>query len=83
MHTPSLGTPTQPHRAWTPLVGARFPANVRACFARVRERFGTAHDPAWAFTSQPEHLLAYAAWSEAHPAPEAIADGACVERSKR
>ncbi|MGI8856075.1 MAG: hypothetical protein ACR2JW_10005 [Thermomicrobiales bacterium] len=39
-------------------------AKVRASFARLRERFGSVDDATWAFSSQPDHLLAYATWGE-------------------
>jgi hypothetical protein len=39
--------------------------SVRALFARLRQRFGVAYESAWARSPEPEHLLAYAIWSEA------------------
>ncbi|MHB8645181.1 MAG: hypothetical protein ACYDAR_05265 [Thermomicrobiales bacterium] len=39
-------------------------SKARASFARARERFAFIGNSAWAFSSQPDHLLAYAIWSE-------------------
>ncbi len=54
-------------------------ANVRACFSRLRGRFGSVYASAWAFSSQPDHLLAYATWSEMLPE----ADGGVSDAADR
>lgn len=66
---PSLGRTV---RVLSPAQATRG-AKARALFARVRERFVVAYGSAWACSSQPEHLLAYATWNEAHLDPD---DGA-------
>jgi hypothetical protein len=45
---------------------ARISISARAgrYFARLRAWFSSDYDPAWAYTLQLEHLLAYATWSE-------------------
>ncbi|GEM_PF-3971939 len=61
MSTSSLATPIRQRIAMTKETRL---TRMRASFARVRERFGFPGNSAWAFTLQPEHLLAYATWSE-------------------
>ena len=41
-----------------------FPAKACAFLVWLRGRFGTMHNSSWVFAGQPEHLLAYATWSE-------------------
>jgi len=66
MTTSTLTPSTQRRVAWvTPPDEAALPARVRAYFGRLRERFGFVRNSAWALSLQPEHLLAYATWSEA------------------
>ncbi len=59
MSASSLAKPLRRRIAW-----ATLPAKTRAAFARLRERCGFAHNSAWAFSLQPEHLLAYVTWGE-------------------
>lgn len=49
---------------------ATLPARARASFARLRGRFASTGDRAWALSLQPEHLLAYATWGETLLDPE-------------
>ena len=47
-----------------PIAGISISARVGRYFARLRAWFSSDDDPAWAYTLQLEHLLAYATWSE-------------------
>lgn len=61
----SVATRSQRHVTWVALRDERtLPAKVRAYLNRLRERFGFLRNSAWVFANQPEHLLAYATWSE-------------------
>ena len=59
MSAASFTEPVRQRIGWS-----AFPAKVQAFFIRLRGRFGTARDASWVFTGQPDHLLAYATWSE-------------------
>lgn len=47
-----------------PIAAISIAARVGSAFARLRAWFSSDDDPAWAYTLQLEHLLAYATWSD-------------------
>jgi hypothetical protein len=59
MSAASLAKPFRQRALWVSL-----PLKLRTLFVRLRGRFSVVRGCSWAFTGQPEHLLAYASWSE-------------------
>ncbi len=65
MNTPTLTPSAERRDVWvTPPRVERLPAKVRASFGRLRDRFGWVQNSGWTGSLQPDHLLAYAVWSE-------------------
>lgn len=59
MSAASFAKPVRQRALWV-----SFPPKARTLFVRLRGRFSVVRDCSWVFAGQPEHLLAYAMWSE-------------------